>query len=240
MPPRIYKSTIEPRDVDFTLRATLVALTNHILDVAGYDADAHGFGVRDIMSGDHTTWVLLRVAVEVERIPDQYEELAIETWVNEVGRLMTTRNFRVRDASGSLVASAVTNWATIDLSTRRPASLDALDYAGRIDDIPSPIAAPAKLGAVAGGEVMPHRVAYSDIDFNRHTNSMKYLEWMVDMLPAAYHTEKRLRRLELNFLKETRLGEQLEVGMDGDAAGARFEVRKEDGTPACRASMEWV
>ena len=59
---RTYNCRIEPRDVDFMRRASLMALVDYLLHPAGEDADRNGFGVRDL-NLNNASWVLTRLAV---------------------------------------------------------------------------------------------------------------------------------------------------------------------------------
>ncbi|MBE5032470.1 acyl-[acyl-carrier-protein] thioesterase [Gallalistipes aquisgranensis] len=233
-----YTYRIEPRDVDFTRQATLMALGDDILHAAGEDADRNGFGLR-VLGANNASWVLSRFAVEMERRPAQYEKLRVETWVGDVSRLMTTRNFRVLDEQGNRIGAAVSYWAMIDLSSRQPLDLrNNPDYLKAVRDEPSPIEKPGRIARVEPSRTEAHRVVYSDVDFNRHANSMKYLEWMVDMLPVEWHTERVCRRYTLNFMHEARYGDLLDICFE-DAPVSLFEVRNAEGTALCRASLEW-
>ena len=44
-------------------------------------------------------------------------------------------------------------------------------------------------------------MVYSDIDFNRHVNTMRYIEMMLDMLPVDMLTQEAPVRLDIHFLK---------------------------------------
>lgn len=123
-----YDYAVQPREVDLTKRATIITLGDSILHTAGEDADRIGFGIRNLQSKD-STWVLSRMAVEIDRLPAEYERYTVGTWVGEIGRLMTTRNFIVTDAGGQRIAAASTLWAMIDVKTRQPLDLrDNVDY----------------------------------------------------------------------------------------------------------------
>lgn len=235
---RFYDLRIESRDVDFTLQTRLTAVGDYILRVAGEDADRNGWGVSDL-NAQHAAWVLSRFAVEMKRRPQQDETIRIETWVDEVNRMMTTRNFRLWDTVGELIGASTSNWAMIDLSTRAALDLrEVIDSDRYVREEPSPIARPGKIARVEPTRIIQHAAAYSDIDFNRHVNSMKYLQWMIDMLPETWHTERRCSRYTINFLHEARYGDLLQICFE-DAPVSLFEVRTEEGIPVCRASLEW-
>lgn len=234
-----YEYRVEPREVDLTKRATIIALGDTVLHAAGEDADRYGFGVRNLQERN-VSWVLSRFAIEVERFPAEYESYRIETWIDDVSRVMTTRNFRMIDAQGGLIACASSLWAIIDLRTRRPLDLRSqLEYGDVVNRIETPMMPPERLAAVADGTLGNHRVGYTDIDFNEHANSMKYVQWMIDMLPLEKMTSGFLHRLDINYLHETRHGETLSIICAENPETSHFEVRKADGTPACRAALTW-
>ena len=69
----LYHYRVEPQDVDFTLRATLASLGSSILNTAGVDAYGKGFGV-DVLNAENHSWVLSRMAIEIDRRPEQYTD----------------------------------------------------------------------------------------------------------------------------------------------------------------------
>lgn len=236
---RRYSYTVLPREVDSSKRATIMTLGDYILHTAGEDADHNGFGVEKLQQSN-MTWVLSRIAIEVARFPVQYEKYSIETWIEDVGRLMTTRNFIIRDSEGLVIGCASTYWAMIDFTTRLPLDLRTnIDYANAANPEPCPIAKPAKVPAVKGSVVERHKVKYSDIDFNCHANSMKYVEWMIDTLPFETLTNKKLSRFDINFIHETRYGEEVDIAAEHIGNIDRFELRRNDGTAVCRAQFVW-
>lgn len=235
-----YNYRVEPEDVDFTLRATIPALGAAILNAAGTDAHRKGFGV-DALNADNHSWVLSRMAVEFDRLPPQYTDYTVATWINEYGRVLSTRNFTLADAAGCEFGRAVTQWAMIDLRSRSAVDLSWVGdaHADAIVDIPSPTDKPRKVREVHPSKVAEHRAAYSDIDFNRHVNTMRYIEMMFDMLPLDMLTVEAPVRLDIHFLRESRYGQTLAVGCELRERGALFEIRCDAETVAVRASVAW-
>ena len=121
----VYRFRVEPQEVDFSLRATIPALGSAVLNTAGVDAQRKGFGV-DALNRDNFSWVLSRMALEVDARPRQYAEYDITTWVNEYGRVLSTRNFTLCDAGGREFGRAVTQWCMIDLAARTAVDLTAV------------------------------------------------------------------------------------------------------------------
>ena len=74
-----YKFVAEPFHCDFTGKLTMSVLGNHLLNCAGFHAADRGFGIATL-NENHYTWVLSRLAIELEEMPREYESFSIQTW----------------------------------------------------------------------------------------------------------------------------------------------------------------
>ncbi len=236
----VYNFRVEPQQVDFTLRATITSMIEAVLNTAGIDAHGKGFGV-DALNADNHSWVLSRMAVELDRLPAQYAPYAVATWISDYGRVLSTRNFTLADAEGRIFGRAVTQWAMIDLAKRTAVDLSWVGraHSEAIVDAPSPADKPRKIREVTPMRMWEHRVVYSDIDFNRHVNTLRYIEMMLDMLPVEKLTCERPMRLDAHFLHETRFGQTLRIGCEERGETDLFEVKDDGGVAAVRACIEW-
>ena len=142
-----YHFVAEPFHVDFTGRLTLGVLGNHLLNCAGFHAEERGFGMATLNEEDYT-WVLSRLAVEMEEMPRQYEPFSIETWVENVYRLFTDRNYAILNKDGHPLGYARSVWAMINMNTRRPIDLLSVNNGSITDYIcehPCPIGKPSRI-----------------------------------------------------------------------------------------------
>jgi medium-chain acyl-[acyl-carrier-protein] hydrolase len=155
---------------------------------------------------------------------------------------MTTRNLLLCDPEGKTLGAAVTQWAMIDVDSRTPMDLrENMNYskAARFD-IPCPISKPVKI--IPGKEsdlVLERKVVYSDLDFNRHVNSVKYLEWMLDMLPLENIINNGFSRLDMNYLREALYDDRLLLSYQQEDNHHLFDIKRKDETPVCRARIQW-
>mgnify|MGYP001025121988 CR=1 FL=1 len=226
---------VHPKDVDFAGRMTVVALGDYILQTAGEDADSRGFGVRDLEKRD-STWVLSRFAIETERTMSEHESFSITTWVESLDRIFTTRHHEVRDSSGNVTARATTQWSVINRTTRSLVSIEWLDCATEPRDIG--ISRPRRLRLAPSYSLEErHRVRYSDIDFNGHTNTTRYIGWMLDMVGMEKLERRTVKRLDANFIKESRYGETLVLRLDETDDESVFAVVSD--SPVMFASIAW-
>jgi acyl-ACP thioesterase len=83
-----------------------------------------------------------------------------------------------------------------------------------------------------------HRVAYSDIDFNRHMNTMRYIDFAFDALPIEIPENLKAVRVDLNFMKEALYGDTLSLLHKEEESRLCFEFRNDAGEPLCRMALE--
>lgn len=232
-----YPHRVEPQEVDFTLRASVASIINYMLNVAGTDAHNKGFGV-DVLQGQSFTWVLSRLAVEIKSQPRQYDDVVVDTWVNEFNRLSSTRNFKVRKGD-EVVAFGVSQWCMINMETRQAVDMSTLKdvYERAMVAEPSPIAVPARLRAIEPTTSTSRPVVYSDIDFNRHVNTLRYIDLVFDALPIELIEKNDGMRIDLNFIAEARYGETLTIGAVNEGNIWQFEISSDGGKTLCRAKI---
>ncbi|MBR3827019.1 MAG: acyl-ACP thioesterase [Alistipes sp.] len=232
-----YPHRVEPQEVDFTLRASVASIINYMLNVAGTDAHNKGFGV-DVLQGQSFTWVLSRLAVEVYEQPHQYEDVEVDTWVNEFNRLSSTRNFRVRRGD-KILAEGVSQWCMINMETRQAVDMSTLKdvYERAMVSEPSPIAMPARLRSIEPTTMTSRPVVYSDIDFNRHVNTLRYVDLIFDALPIEIIEKNNGLRIDLNFIAEARYGETLTIGAIEEGNIWQFDISSDGAKTLCRAKI---
>ena len=234
-----YPFTIQPENVDFTLRASAASIISYMLNVAGTDAHLKGFGV-EALQGHSFTWVLSRLAVEISTQPRQYTDIDIDTWVNEFNRLSSTRNFKMR-IGDEVIAAGVSQWCMLNMETRQAVDMTLLKdvYERAMVAEASPIAAPARLRDVEPQILVSRPVVYSDIDFNRHVNTLRYIDLIFDTLPLELIEKNAGMRLDINFIAEALYGEVLTIGAYSEGNVWQFDISSDSGKKLCRAKIEF-
>ena len=187
-------------------------------------------------------WVLVSMAVEVRRPVRPDDTLTAQTWnTTEKTRLLFRREMVVKDAAGEIVFTVATFSALLDLSARRvctdreliakfclPAGETLMEASDRLR-IKTPEDAP----------VETLRVRPSWIDGVGHVNNFRYGEMAYDALPderrAAVGT---LRRMELFFVSETHLGDEIVLHrIDDDATAVVTATLAGESRPAFTAKF---
>lgn len=236
---QLYAFTIQPQEVDFQQKATLATIGNILLTAAGYNADDCGFGSRKL-NEIQCTWVLTKMAIEMAMFPLQYEEIKVKTWVEDASSLSTTRNFTIYNKDNDIIGYASSNWVMLDIATRRPKRLDLLEgLENAVIPENCPIEKPVKLTAINGKLLDSFKTKYSDIDINKHTNSVRYIEWISNCFHLDMYKERNISRFEINYITEILFDDVVNIFREEIKPNDfRFEIQKE-GKAACKARMVW-
>ena len=82
-------------------------------------------------------------------------------------------------------------------------------------------------------------VRYSDIDINRHVNSIKYMEHILDLF-SREELERGLRRFEIAYKAESRMGDTLSFYVQrGEGGETDVEVRRGGEDVVCQARVKF-
>ena len=238
-----YNFVAEPFHVDFSGHLTMSVLGNHLLNCAGSHSTDRGFGIANLNEANYT-WVLSRLAVELDEMPYQYENFSIQTWIENVYRLFTDRNFTILNKERRPVGYARSVWAMINLNTRKPADLLTLhggSIADYICDKECPIEKPGRIKVDDCTPDTVYEAKYSDIDINGHVNSIKYIEHVLDLFPLEMYKEKRIKRFEVAYVAESYYGDTLSFYKQKISENEyNVEVKKNGGEVVCRSKMIFI
>ena len=236
-----YKFEIDAYLTDFRGKATLPMIGGFMLQAATKHAEERGFGY-SAMTSQNRVWVLSRIAIEIFEYPKNDTVMVLNTWVANVNRLFTERHFSFEDSDGKAIGYAKSLWASIDLKTRKPTNV--LELEGLSDYIvekENPIEGMTKIPALKNDFVVASDfiVKYSDVDINKHLNSMKYIEHFVDVFDIEMFREKEIRRIEINYVSEGRYGTKLDILKREESDGIFVLEMKDGDTNVCSARIAW-
>jgi medium-chain acyl-[acyl-carrier-protein] hydrolase len=241
--PSIWKQqrVIEPFDVDTLGRLRSQTLFAYLLNSAWSHAKGTNYG-HDELLARNLMWVLIKVQILVKRLPTWGEWITIETWGKRRVKLYALRDFTVASGSGEKLVSATSSWMVLDKTSGRPQRFDqksdSLPWEPGKDEIKTSL---EKVQELKGGkELARFRVLFSDIDMNRHVNSAKYLQWMIDSHSHEHLEATEVTSIELSFLSEALPKDEVIVLSEATEEHELCSVRRTgDGKELCRARFEW-
>lgn len=229
-----YEYEIKYQEVDDRKKLRLFNLENYLLEVAGTVADDLGFGIA-VLHPRGLTWILTRLSLEMYELPTCCEKVRFETWIESNAHMLSTRDFRIYSGN-KLIGQCKSVWTVLDMEKREivncfddPIFADCVDgeviemTRVRMTTIPEPTG------------MMMHKIVYSDIDYNSHCNSCRYLQTMTDTYLPDYYGKKI--RLDINYSKEVLLGEELQTLFLITEDGVQYQQKNENGETSCSAKI---
>ena len=159
-------------------------------------------------------WAVTRHRVQITRLPVRGETITVETWPMPTTKVAYPRSVVGYDAQGNELFRTISLWVLMDSQSR---SMVLPGKSGVVVD-----------GVLRGNELaLPHSilpgerpnqqlqtVRYSHLDRNGHMNNTRYMDWVNDLLPSAYHGEHPIREFTICYHAEAREGQ--EITMDWD------------------------
>ncbi|MBO7455476.1 MAG: hypothetical protein J6T76_03645 [Paludibacteraceae bacterium] len=251
-----YEYTIRYQDVDDTKHLRWVALEEYLLDVAGRVADELGFGIAVLHPRD-MTWILTHMSVQMVYMPMPLDRIVIETWIEQNAHMLSTRNFRIylkpsaesnrRDCR--LIGQCKSVWAVLDMEKREIVNVfDDSIFAGSIDGEVLDMPRAARMVSLPDAPRVPYTIRYSDLDYNKHCNSCKYLQAMLDAYLPVSLTAWQLAhatpsnggetwRLDIHYSREVYVGEQTSIAYQDEGDIIRYQLLNSEGLTSCSASL---
>lgn len=262
--------TIQYQDLDQNNRLRLYTLENYLLNSAGIVADQGGFGMRYLVQ-QNLTWVLTNLSLQISYLPTVDEVLTVETWVEKNIHMLSVRNFRL-SVAGRLIGLVRSVWAVISMTDRTAQNVfDQPAFLDMANGLPVSLERAPRMHAFSNVErvisgwlagdyreiqpsesspvgIWPHKVQYSDIDYNGHCNSCKYLEFMLNAceptglkrslpLSPAELGETRGLRIDIKYAREVRRGDDVAVLFLNEGNAIHYELRTAAGEISCQACI---
>lgn len=236
-----FEYQIQYQEVDANRRLRLYTLENYLLNTAGRAADMGGFGIPHLLPMGWT-WIITRLNLEMDYIPTHGDVIRVETWIEQNAHMLSIRDYRVylinpTDKTEQQIGKAQSTWAVLDLEKREICNaLDTPFFDGSVDGEKLEIARSSRLiPIIEPTMVSVHPIQYSDIDYNRHCNSCKYLEWMINARqPQGI---EHGFRLDINYAKEISMDDSLHTIVKEENGYVQYQQKNDAGQTCCSARI---
>ena len=159
-------------------------------------------------------WAIIRQRVQITRLPLRGEKIRVETWPMPTTRVAYPRSVVAYDEAGNECFRSISIWVLMDVVNRNMIlpGKSGISVPGTLRGME--LAAP---GSLAPKELCSSRqrtVSFTDLDRNGHMNNTKYMDWIDDLLPSAFHQGHQVKEFTVCYLSEAREGQVLDLHWD--------------------------
>lgn len=213
-------------ETDATSLMPITLVATRAIQLATEHANALGIGYAQLAE-HHMGWVLARLSIEMIRYPEINESYTLSTWIEGYNRYFSERCYEMTDADGKPIGYIRSMWVAIDMNTRAMADLSTLDS----DKLPL-LKRKCPVGRLRNHVITHDAPAtrsyytfkYCDIDLNRHVNTIRYLDLVLNLRTLDFFDRNKIKRLDASFEHECYYGERVKLLTGRDSADADGEV----------------
>lgn len=207
----------------------LTSLSQHLIDIATAHANLLDIGY-DCLRRSNASWVLNHMLIEMTRYPKINQSYKITTWVVTTTRLYSDRAYAITDIDDNILGYALTRWVAIDIDARKPVNLiQIFDGKDPNTGVLPPIQGFKRLTPVEDAEIIiDYTFKYCDIDCNRHVNTTRYIEHILNLYSVDFFDSKMPAKLDIVFHHEAYFGDQVSIlRAHGDTENEdKIEIRR--------------
>lgn len=185
-------------------KITLPGIINYFQDCSTFQSESLGRGIT-FLKEKQRAWILSSWQIIVERCPDMFEEVEVQTWPTGFNGFFGTRNFVMRTKSGECLAYANSIWTYIDIESGRPVKPTEEEMAAyqeepalEMEYAPRKIKLPKDTVVV---DTFPVRKYH--IDTNNHVNNCQYVQMALEALPE----EQEWKQIRVEYKKAAVYGD---------------------------------
>ena len=220
---------VSPVAVDQFGRLKASRLLAYLQDVAGDHSALLGTDQK-ALTDKNLFWAVIRHRVQITRLPQSREKLRIETWPMPTTRTAYPRSTIAYDEGGNECFRSISLWILMDAASRAMVlpGKSGVEVGGLLRGCE--LRAPSSILPREMGNLQERTVRYTDLDINGHMNNCRYLDWVEDLLPSAFHAHHEIREFTLCDMSEVRENEPVQLHWElADGPVLTVEAVRRDG-----------
>ncbi len=183
------------RAVDAELKLKNSEMLNLFVDMATMHAETCG----EVLGQSERRWLLHGYRVNILKRPEYGTEIEISTWPTYFKNITSTREFEIRDGEGNLLVTALSDWARVNIETRKPVKITSEEIEAYNPDSAHSNYNEARMPRISEPESCDSEQSFlADwmfMDMYGHMNNTYYLDIAQHALPE----EKRAAVSKLDF-----------------------------------------
>lgn len=190
---------------------------------------------------NHCMWLIRKMTIRFDRPAFYGDELELETWVSDLQRVRSHRDYRIRRGQEQ-IARARANWVFMDTQTMRPRRVvsNFVEAFGLHEEVPEPI--PVRLKnpqEVTNPRIFmsEHTAKSYEIDMVGHVNNSMYPRWtehgaLAILRDLGWTFERQQAEFNAMFMMVGREIEYAQAALEGDKIQIRSYLAEYNRTRA--------
>ncbi len=216
----------------------IAELLNFLQLTAAEHSELGGISFVD-MQIHNQAWVLSKMRLEIDKFPKWKDIVTVETWIVSLENSRSLRALKI-SVNDVAIATCETFWVVLNTHKRRPESL-ALPHL-HFEKFENSFVNSKRIESykpIENSNAIQHRkVVFSDLDMVNHVNHIQYLQWCLDCLPTEVLLKNRIKAIEMNFMAELLLDDEVVIYESKSEKNHQFTIEK-NGKLSFAAAIEF-
>lgn len=200
-------------DSDVNNNIKMVSLMKIFGDIASIHEELIASEGIKYLKDNNLSWIIYSYSIDVKRPILYKSKIKVETYLDGIKKFYACRVYKVYDENNMLLAEGRIIFLLIDLERRRavriPKEYCELINMGDNGEVELKSTKIEKL--IREDLEATIFVRRSDIDFNKHVNNTKYLEWTMECTPECILDEYSLVSAKIKYEKEVILKDEVNI-----------------------------
>lgn len=199
------------------------ALQYEFQEIGGEHAGSAGMGIADMVA-DGQMWVVTKIRYVLHGTLTPDTDYHLVTYPRPKRGMLYQRDYQIFTMGDEqLLCEGISQWCIMDYNTRRILRTNK-DFAGEFDTNPI---LPEGFPRFRPDSLTPagsYTITEADLDGNNHTNNCRYADMVEQVIPDCSPAD-----FSINFARETRLGDVIELFRSETADGKTIVSGNMDG-----------
>ena len=209
------KFTLHHIHTDRFGRATPAALLYFVQEAAGNHCQKLAVDAQ-ALAPRHLFWAVTRNRVQITRLPRLGETITVETWPMPTTKVAYPRSVVAYDEQGLELFRSISLWVLMDSRSRGMIlpGASGITVDGTLTG--TELTAPRAIASRPMNLQKTETVGFTLLDQNGHMNNTRYLDWVMDLLPSAFHETHPVAEFTVCYLNEAKEGDEITLSHELD------------------------
>ncbi len=222
--------TISYSLIDCSAKLGLVELMNINQDMVTTFFGSIGSDNITLRKKNNAAWIYTKTKVKINDLPVWNTKAKAVSFITSLSPIRLDVETDFFGEKNNLLFAAKTEMCAIDFTERKIRKINTLEFPKDMEAGHSNFNEPyarMKLEFDSTDLVYSQKVFASDVDFTDHTNNVRYVKFLMNTLDKKFYAEKKLSSFEIQFLKESRDGDVLDIfRKETNEQEYSFEIKK--------------
>ncbi len=184
-----------------------------------------------LRENDDAAWIFTKYRIHAGKMPFWQEKLLLKIYFTKIDSVRIYLEIDALYEDGNPAFTGIFEGCAIDLDSRTIRRISTVTFPENVAVYDGLV--PTKFEKIKtdfnGAEISDEiKIHWSDIDFTGHTNNACYVNYLLRTIDSGFLLKNRITDIRLQYIKETRQDDRLQIFRRNGQDCLEFLIRKDD------------